>query len=1216
MVKYEGVVCWETLDDYGCVRIFRTKAFYQESLPCRLLSPQAFLTHSSQNIDDHFRVYRNRAEWHLNDAKVLTMNYDQSFLPRMVLFKPGTAAKSLEAMLGSVVKQANKNLSPLHKTWMRWHYKLGHLGFAHVKKLGLGGYLDKFALALDKLGLQPAPKCEACCYGKQVRTPDGTTTITKNPERTGALKIDQLKPGSRVFCDQLESHVKGRLLHTQGRELDRDRFCGSTVFCDAASNYIHVEHQVTLSAYETISSKTKFEQLAKEMGVTIDSYHTDNGVFKAQAFMEEITNNAQGIRFSGVGAKWQNGAAEGAIRLVVSKARTMMIHAALHWPEVDDKSLWPLAVSHAAYLYNNTPNPETGQAPIEVFSRSVSDFKALHNAHPWGCPVYVLEPRLTQAGGKIPKWQPRSRRGQYVGVSPVHAEDISLIRNLKTGYISPQYHIVFDDWFETVYSDDDEEPPEWENMCIYQRFQMQFEPGLTPPSLSNEWLDPAQSKSVESKGGRKLSQEVKSKDALDDKTFTAPAPPKETREPTQELLRHVLERKPPDKSPTTAAPPPKVPTPVPPPPAPDPIVHSTPQIETNLRRNPRRNARDQPIERLSPQHGTKSYTKLAATAAMLTAAMHKGATAHATPQLPSLTTALLHRQLLNQDPHNYFIEDLDPWTAQSMMAFTDPFAFKAKKNKDPDLPSIREALSGEHAEEFWKAMDKEIASLEAIDTWEVVPRSSMPKGARAIPGTWAFRIKRFPDGRLNKFKARWCVMGNRMEKGVHYDETYAPLVGWPTVRAAMLLAASNGWKSKSVDFTNAFCQAPQKNELFVELPQHYIPEGYIGQDVVLRLKKSLYGQADSPRIFWDFMKEGMGKIGFRPADSDPCLFIHEELPIMVLNYCDDQIWLSPDEALIDDYVSRLQKLGYALTMEDEGDMFAFLGIDFKRSGSTIELSQTGLIEKVIKATGLSDSKPKDTPAAREPLGADKDGIPLQEQWSYPAIVGMLLYISSNTRPDIQFAVHQVARFSHDPKQSHGQAVKRIVRYLLGTKDKGIQFVPDLNAGLDCYVDADFAGLYGYEEEQDPVSVRSRTGFVLTLFGCPIIWSSKLQTEITLSSTAAEYVAFSMAMRELLPMRALLEEMSTKLKLDLIKESLVRSTVFEDNQGCLSLVNVPKMSPRNKYLALKYHFFRSNIGEDKGIVAKYIKSAEQQADILTKGLPADQFRIIRKLLIGW
>ena len=184
---------------------------------------------------------------------------------------------------------------------------------------------------------------------------------------------------------------------------------------------------------------------------------------------------------------------------------------------------------------------------------------------------------------------------------------------------------------------------------------------------------------------------------------------------------------------------------------------------------------------------------------------------------------------------------------------------------------------------------------------------------------------------------------------------------------------------------------------------------------------------------------------------------------------------------------------------------------------------------------------------------------------------MLLYLSSNTRPDIQFAVHQVARFSHSPRKSHGQAVKRIIRYLIHTRDKGILFTPDLTEGLNCYVDADFAGLYGYEDDQDPVSVKSRTGFTLTLFGCPIIWQSKLQTDITLSSTAAEYVAFSMAMRELIPMRALLVEISSKLKLTVIAESLVLSTVFEDNQGCCSLVNVPKMSTRNKYLSLKYHF---------------------------------------------
>ena len=108
----------------------------------------------------------------------------------------------------------------------------------------------------------------------------------------------------------------------------------------------------------------------------------------------------------------------------------------------------------------------------------------------------------------------------------------------------------------------------------------------------------------------------------------------------------------------------------------------------------------------------------------------------------------------------------------------------------------------------------------------------------------------------------------------------------------------------------------------------------------------------------------------------------------------------------------------------------------------------------------------------------------------------------------------------------------------------------------------------------------------------------------------------MAMRELLPMRVLLEEIGAKLKLSFLRTSLVRSTVFEDNQGCLSLVNVPKMSPRNKYLALKYHFFRSQIGESKGIVAQYINTKELKADIFTKGLPEAQFRHIRKLLIGW
>jgi len=154
----------------------------------------------------------------------------------------------------------------------------------------------------------------------------------------------------------------------------------------------------------------------------------------------------------------------------------MMIHAALHWPDQEDKALWPLAVSYAAHLYNHTPRATTGISPVEIFSGTKSDHQVLRNAHVWGCPAYVLEPSLTQVGGKIPKWQPRSRRSQYVGFSSEHAESIALVRNLHSGYITPQYHIVFDDWFETVDAPADQPPPAWENMCIFQRDETIFDP--------------------------------------------------------------------------------------------------------------------------------------------------------------------------------------------------------------------------------------------------------------------------------------------------------------------------------------------------------------------------------------------------------------------------------------------------------------------------------------------------------------------------------------------------------------------------------------------------------------------------------------------------------------------------------------------------------------------------------------------------------------------
>ena len=145
------------------------------------------------------------------------------------------------------------------------------------------------------------------------------------------------------------------------------------------------------------------------------------------------------------------------------------------------------------------------------------------------------------------------------------------------------------------------------------------------------------------------------------------------------------------------------------------------------------------------------------------------------------------------------------------------------------------------------------------------------------------------------------------------------------------------------------------------------------------------------------------------------------------------------------------------------------------------------------------------------------------------MIGKLNYLEKCTRPDIAYAVHQCARFSSCPRQSHGEAVHRIGEYLLGNREKGIVIKPDKHMEqFVCWADAAFAGEWNKDiAGDDPTTAKSRTGYVLMFAGCPIMWSSKLQTEIALSTVEAEYIAFSQGLREVLAMMSLVEEAKTK-----------------------------------------------------------------------------------------
>ena len=152
--------------------------------------------------------------------------------------------------------------------------------------------------------------------------------------------------------------------------------------------------------------------------------------------------------------------------------------------------MWPLVMSHAVHLHNHTLHPSDGLCPIEIWTKSKNNYTHLTNAHTWGCPVYVLDPAL-QDGQKIPCWDPRSRRGVYLGISPLHASTVGLIYNSKTNRISPQFHCVYDDYFQTVHSNDPNHPPPiWDDLIINSRFRNDFEDGI---ELEDTWNKPVPS---------------------------------------------------------------------------------------------------------------------------------------------------------------------------------------------------------------------------------------------------------------------------------------------------------------------------------------------------------------------------------------------------------------------------------------------------------------------------------------------------------------------------------------------------------------------------------------------------------------------------------------------------------------------------------------------------------------------------------------------------
>ncbi len=172
-----------------------------------------------------------------------------------------------------------------------------------------------------------------------------------------------------------------------------------------------------------------------------------------------------------------------------------------------------------------------------------------------------------------------------------------------------------------------------------------------------------------------------------------------------------------------------------------------------------------------------------------------------------------------------------------------------------------------------------------------------------------------------------------------------------------------------------------------------------------------------------------------------------------------------------------------------------------------------------------------------------------------------------------YAMHQIAKYLPDPRQSHGEAILYLVCYLKKTCNLGLKFKPDPKKGFECYCDTDFSGNWKREfAPVDPSTTKSQSGWIILYAGCPVSWASKLQSRIALPTTEAEYIAMSQALHDVIPIMNLLQEMREQNFKVICIEPYVYCKVLEDNAGALELARLPKLCPRTKHINVCYHHF--------------------------------------------
>ncbi|GJS97167.1 ribonuclease H-like domain-containing protein [Tanacetum coccineum] len=489
---------------------------------------------------------------------------------------------------------------------------------------------------------------------------------------------------------------------------------------------------------------------------------------------------------------------------------------------------------------------------------------------------------------------------------------------------------------------------------------------------------------------------------------------------------------------------------------------------------------------------------------------------------------------------------------------------------------------------LFKHMYDEYNALVKNGTWILVPR---PSDVTLVRSIWLFKHKFHADGPLSRYKARLVANGSNQQHGVDFDETFSPVVKPATIRTVLSLVVSRQWPIHQLDVKNAFLNGDLSETMYMHQPPGFVDSRYPNH--VCLLQRSLYGLKQAPRAWFQRFAGYATRAGFSPSRCDYSLFIYTQgsQVAYLLIYVDDIILTASSPVLLQQIVDSLHK---EFDMTDLGALNYFLGISAVRHPTGLFLSQKKYARQLLERAHMVNCNPSRTPIDTDSkLGPD--GVPVQDPTLYRSLAGGLQYLTF-TRPDLSYAVQQVCLYMHDPREPHFAALKRIMRYVQGTLELGLQLYASATTSLVGYTDADWAGC--------PSTRRSTSGYCVFLGDNLLSWSAKRQHTISRSSAEAEYRGVANVVAETAWIRNLLRELHSPL--------LTATLVYCDNVSAVYMSANPVQHQRTKHIEIDIHFVRDMIKAGH-VRVLHVPSRFQYADIFTKGLPSALFEDFRSSL---